>query len=176
MTANESSKKNRLFRGIYRLHLQGNETLRPLSSWRGYASRQTTRRPLATAPLQLCLFFIVELYFMKGIRHNNNNIITKQTKQKPYSMAFNMQANYADWATAAGRRIWVPPLRIEECRIANATDPQVILVFPLLLSRGWMNPVPYPLFVRQFGRVGNRTRDLCVCSQEFWPLDQRGGQ
>jgi hypothetical protein len=23
---------------------------------------------------------------------------------------------------------------------------------------------------------GNRTRDPCICSQELWPLDHRGGR
>jgi hypothetical protein len=51
-----------------------------------------------------------------------------------------------------------------------------IQVAPQLSSRGWVDPVPNPLFLRQFGRAGNRTRDLWICSQKLWPLDHRGGR
>jgi hypothetical protein len=46
-------------------------------------------------------------------------------------------------------------------------------VAPQLYSRGWVDPVPDPLLF--FGSAGNRTRDPCICSQELWPLDHRGG-
>ena len=39
-----------------------------------------------------------------------------------------------------------------------------------------MDPVPDPLLLRKSGSAGNRTRDLCICSQKLWPLDHRGGQ
>jgi hypothetical protein len=42
-------------------------------------------------------------------------------------------------------------------------------------SRGWVDPVPDPLLLRKSGSDGNRTRDLCSCSQKLWPLDHRGG-
>ena len=38
-----------------------------------------------------------------------------------------------------------------------------------------MDPVPDPLLLRKSGSVGNRTRDLSICSQKLWPLDHRGG-
>jgi hypothetical protein len=50
-----------------------------------------------------------------------------------------------------------------------------IQVAPRLYSRGWVDPVPDPLLLRKSCSVGNRTRDLWICSQEFWPLDHRGG-
>jgi len=50
-----------------------------------------------------------------------------------------------------------------------------IQVAPQLTSRGWVDPVPDPLLLRKSGSAGNRTRDLCICSQKFWPLDHRGG-
>jgi hypothetical protein len=50
-----------------------------------------------------------------------------------------------------------------------------IQVAPQLYSRGWVDPVPDPLLLRKSGSAGNRTRDLCICSQELWPLDHRGG-
>ena len=36
-----------------------------------------------------------------------------------------------------------------------------------------MDPVPDPLLLRKSGSVGNRTRDLCICSQKLRPLDHR---
>jgi hypothetical protein len=42
-------------------------------------------------------------------------------------------------------------------------------------SRGWVDPVPDPLLLRKSGSAGNRSRDLCICSQKLWPLDHRGG-
>ena len=50
-----------------------------------------------------------------------------------------------------------------------------IQVAPQLTSRGWVDPVPDPLLLRKSASTGNRTRDLCICSQKLWPLDHRGG-
>jgi hypothetical protein len=47
-------------------------------------------------------------------------------------------------------------------------------VAPQLYSRGWVDRVPDPLLFFS-GSAGNRTRDPCICSQELWPLDHRGG-
>jgi len=44
-----------------------------------------------------------------------------------------------------------------------------------LTSRGWVDPVPDPLLLRKSGSAGDRTRDLCICSQKLSPLDHRGG-
>jgi hypothetical protein len=41
-----------------------------------------------------------------------------------------------------------------------------------LSPRGWVYPIPDPLFFRS---AGNRTRNLWICSQEHWPPDHRGG-
>jgi hypothetical protein len=48
-------------------------------------------------------------------------------------------------------------------------------IAPQLYSRGWVDPVPDPLLLRKYDSVGNRTRDLWMCSQEIWPRDHRGG-
>jgi len=37
-----------------------------------------------------------------------------------------------------------------------------------LTSRGWVDPVPDPLLLRKSGSAGNRTRDLCICTQKLW--------
>jgi hypothetical protein len=46
-------------------------------------------------------------------------------------------------------------------------------VAPQLCSRGWVDPISDPQLHRKSGSAGNRTRDLCICSQERWPLDYR---
>jgi len=46
-------------------------------------------------------------------------------------------------------------------------------VAPQLTSRGWVDPVPDPLLLRKSGSAGDRTWDLCICSQKLWPLDHR---
>ena len=92
---------------------------------------------------------------------------------------------------------WPPPigevsanfLQIEGCHVVSATDPNgrwspfsgpepllFIQVAPQLTSRGWVDPVPDPLLLRKSGSAGNRTRDLCICSQKLWTLDHRGGR
>jgi len=38
-----------------------------------------------------------------------------------------------------------------------------------------VDPVPDPLLLRKSGSAGDRTLDLCICSQKLWPLDHRGG-
>jgi hypothetical protein len=38
-----------------------------------------------------------------------------------------------------------------------------------------VDPVPDTLLLRKSGSSGNRTRDLCICSQKLGPLDHRGG-
>jgi hypothetical protein len=48
-------------------------------------------------------------------------------------------------------------------------------VAPQLYSRDWVDPVPDPVLLRKSGSAGNRTQDLRICSQELWPLDDRGG-
>jgi hypothetical protein len=48
-----------------------------------------------------------------------------------------------------------------------------IQVAPQLYSRGWVEPIPNPLFLRKSGSAGNRTQDLWICSPELWPLDHR---
>jgi hypothetical protein len=75
-----------------------------------------------------------------------------------------------------------------ECCVVSATDPHgrilgfldrsryyFFQVTPHLYSRGWVDPVRDPLLLRISGRAGNRTRDLWICIQELWPLDNRGG-
>ena len=37
-----------------------------------------------------------------------------------------------------------------------------------------MDPVPDHCYSKS-GSAGDRTRDLCICSQKLWPLDYRGG-
>jgi hypothetical protein len=43
----------------------------------------------------------------------------------------------------------------------------------LLSSRGWLDPVPEALRVRESGSIRNRTWNLWICIQELWPRPQR---
>jgi hypothetical protein len=36
-----------------------------------------------------------------------------------------------------------------------------------------VEPVPDPVILRKSGSARNRSWDLCICSQELWPLDPR---
>jgi hypothetical protein len=82
----------------------------------------------------------------------------------------------------------VPTLADRGCRMVSAKNshgrllrfsrPEPLLSFlvaPQLSWRGWVDPVPDPLFLRKSYSAGNRTRDLWICSQKLWPLDYRGG-
>jgi hypothetical protein len=103
-----------------------------------------------------------------------------KTKLRGHSL----QANYTDRATAACSARLVPnqPLRVTDlARSAKRIQTVVNLGFldqsryfliqvAPQLSWSWVDPV-----LRKYGRVGNRTRDLWICSQKLWPLDHRGG-
>ena len=79
---------------------------------------------------------------------------------------------FADRGVSRGRRNGYPRPLISVYRTWNAT--YFIQVAPQLTSQGWVHPVPDPLPLRKSGSAGNRTRDLCICSQKLWPLDHRG--
>jgi hypothetical protein len=51
----------------------------------------------------------------------------------------------------------------------------IFQVAPKLYSGSWVGTVPNPLLLRKYGSVGNRTRNLWICSQELWTLDHRDG-
>jgi hypothetical protein len=115
--------------------------------------------------------------------------LLETNKKKQISVALSPQANYTDWATTTGRRILVPTFadrwlsrgqRGESLTAVNLSFLDwsryfFLQVAPHLSSRGWVDPVPDPLLLRKFSSAGNQTRDICVCSQELWPLDHRGG-
>ena len=79
---------------------------------------------------------------------------------------------FADRGVSHGQRNGSPrPFLISFSR----PEPLLFIhVAPQLTSRGWVDPVPDPLLLRKSGSAGNRTRDLCICSQKLWPLDYRG--
>jgi hypothetical protein len=107
----------------------------------------------------------------------------KNTKLRGLSL----QANYTDRATSACRRSYCQLLRVEGVawsaqRIPTAVNVGFLdrsryffsQVAPQLSSRGWVDPIPDHPLLRKSGRAGNRTRDLWICSEKFWPLDHRG--
>ena len=85
----------------------------------------------------------------------------------------NLVPTFADRGVSRGQRNGSPRPLISVYRTCIAT--YFIQVAPQLTSRGWVYPVPDPLPLRKSGSAGNRTRDLCICSQKPWPLDHRGG-
>jgi hypothetical protein len=103
------------------------------------------------------------------------------------SVAFSPQVIYTDWATATCWRNLVPTFadRVVS-RGQRGGSPTVVNLSFLDRSRyfsfkylliyphnGWVDPVPDPPLLRKSGSAGNRTRELRVCSQEVWPLDNR---
>jgi hypothetical protein len=90
------------------------------------------------------------------------------------------QANYTDRATAACRRSYCQPLRVEGVAWSAQWIPTAvnlgfldrshyffIQVAPQMSTRHWVDPVPDPLLLRKSGRARNRTRDLWICSQKL---------
>jgi hypothetical protein len=109
----------------------------------------------------------------------------KQTNKKKSSVVL-----VRKWTTLAERPHMlaklVPTFAGRGCRGVSATNPHghilgfldrsryyFFQVSPQLHSRSWVDPIPDPLLLRNAGSAGNRTRDLWICSQEFWPLDHR---
>jgi hypothetical protein len=81
----------------------------------------------------------------------------------------------------------VPTSEDRGCCMASATDPHSrnlaflyrnryysFQVARHLYSRGWVDPIPDPLFLGKSGSARNRIQDLWICSQELWPLYHRG--
>jgi hypothetical protein len=110
------------------------------------------------------------------------------SKTKTKLRGLSPQANYADRATAACRGSQCQLFADRGCRVVSATDPHSRIlgfqdrsqycffqVVSQLYSRGWVDPVPDPLFLSKSGSAGKRTRVLWICSQELLPLDHRGG-
>jgi hypothetical protein len=97
------------------------------------------------------------------------------------------RANYTDRGTAACRQSDCQLVRIEGAMWSAWRIPPAIFsqfsrqepllfyqVAPQLYSRGWVDPVPDPLLFF-FWRCWESNPGLQICSQEFWPLDHRGG-
>jgi hypothetical protein len=107
--------------------------------------------------------------------------IFQKGRNKTKLHGFSPQANYTDRATATCRRSWCQLLRIE----GVAWSAQRI---PTAVNLGFLDPEPVLFhssrssiilmthyFSENLVAPGNRSRDLWICSQEFWPLDHRGG-
>jgi hypothetical protein len=100
------------------------------------------------------------------------------------SCSSSLNVTWVREGTAACRRSYYQLLR---CHVVSVTDPYGLIlgfldrrryfffqIAPQLYSRDWVDPVPDPL-LRKSGSAGNRTRNLWICNQEHWPLNQRGG-
>jgi hypothetical protein len=92
----------------------------------------------------------------------NGMYMTRKTKQL---RGLSPQANYTDRATATCGRSQCKLLRIKGVtwsawRILEFLDRSRYFFFqvaPRLYSRGWVDPVPDPLLLRESGSAGNRT-------------------
>ena len=84
-----------------------------------------------------------------------------------------VSVNFCGWrgVTWSAQRV---PTAVNLCFLDLEPLLFFIQVAPQLTSRGWVDPVPDPLLLRKSGSAGDRTRDLCICSQKLWPLDHRG--
>jgi hypothetical protein len=63
-------------------------------------------------------------------------------------------------------------------RYSQSSTPEKLLLrssWSSLSSRRWVYYIPDTLLLRKSSTVGDRIRDLWICSQELWPLDHRGG-
>jgi hypothetical protein len=109
--------------------------------------------------------------------------MNRQIKQTPWPLI--RKRYYTGWATDTCRRNLVPTfVVIGLSRGQRGGFPAVVnlnfldqsryfsfkylLIYP---HKGWVDPVPDSLLLRNSGSVGNQTRDLWVNGQELWPLD-----
>jgi hypothetical protein len=123
------------------------------------------------------------------IQNESQKFYEEQTKEKENSnknkinsVAFSLQANYTNWATATCRRNLVPTFagrgvsrgqRGGSPTVVNLSRYFFFQVAPHLSSQGLSEPVPDPLLLRKFGSARNWTQDLWDNSQELWPLEHR---
>jgi hypothetical protein len=117
---------------------------------------------------------------------DSDDMVYIQTNKKLRGLS--PQENYTDRATVACRprecqHLWIESVALTAQRILTAVsldclDPEPLLFHSssssVILTRLWTS-VPVPLLLRKSGSAGNRTRDLCICSKKFWPLDHGGG-
>jgi hypothetical protein len=139
----------------------------------------------------------VNKYFTKHLRKWRSNSLAYTWRT--YNLCHMLtETDVTPWPESAseqhrpsGRRLsakLVPTFADRRCHMVSVTVPYgrilgfldrnryfFFQVAPQLYSRGWVDPVPDPILLRKSGSEGNRTRDLWICSQEFWPLDHRGG-
>jgi hypothetical protein len=74
------------------------------------------------------------------------------------------QANHTEWSPLVGEVSAI--LEVDECQLNGSPRTQIFIqIAPQLFFR--VDPVSRPLFLRISGSAGNRTPDLCICSQEL---------
>jgi hypothetical protein len=86
----------------------------------------------------------------------------------PSSVALSPWANYTDWAAATCQRNLLPTFVDRGVSHVQRGES------PTVVNLSYLDRISYPLILRKCGSAKNRTWDLWVCSQEFWPLDHRG--
>ena len=121
--------------------------------------------------------YYVCMYYVKINKASGATALQGLGRQSGRRRSAKLVPTFGDRGVSRGQRNGSPRLLISVYRTWIAT--YLIQVAPQLTSRGsrgWVHSVPDPLPLRKSGSAGNRTRDLCICSQKPWPLDHRGGQ
>jgi hypothetical protein len=139
--------------------------------------------PNLAGPVSLFLSFRLQITQFSSIRRwiwqaqftrNSTTVTNKQQKQTPWPQYVSKLNRPRDRRLLAKL---VPTLADRGCRVVSATDHHghilgfldrsryyFFKVTPQLYSRGWVDPVPDPLLLRN--------PDLWICSQELCPLHQ----
>ena len=129
-------------------------------------------RRYACRPKFLQLMFLLLLVYV-GCKSSGATALQGLGRQSGRRRSAKLVPTFVNRGVSRGQRNGFPRPLISVYRTWIAT--YFIQVAPQLTSRGWVHTVPDPLPLRKSGSAGNRTRDLCICSQKPWPLDHRGG-
>jgi hypothetical protein len=120
-------------------------------------------------PLSLLYSWFYPEKYSRGIRlsyaiHPTYYISSTRIDKKNKLRGLSPLATYANWATVAYRRSKCQLLRIEGAMWSAWLIPTAVFsdfwtrAAPQLYSRGWVDPVPDPLHLRESGSAGNRTQ------------------
>jgi hypothetical protein len=109
-----------------------------------------------------------------AVNHREGNwrsFSKKQANKQNKLHGLSSRTNYTERSDRLLSAKLVPTFADRGCRVVSATDPYCRIVgfldrssyfffqvAPHLYSRGWVDPVPDPLFLRKSGNAGNRTR------------------
>jgi hypothetical protein len=112
------------------------------------------------------------------VPYSTNNVRTPWPKFASELYRPNDRRLSVKWvSTFAVRKCHVVSVMNSYSRILDFLDWSLYFFFQVALqlySRGWVDPVPYPLLLRKSGSAESNP-DLRIFSQVLWPLGHRGG-